>query len=85
MMMFAIRILFLSFLLLFVMILPKKLGELMDFKETLLLPTTSFAMRGDLAKNEPTKYNAWYSDNNCFDRQLQLTNLINHPAVVAWW
>jgi isoleucyl-tRNA synthetase len=32
----------------------------MDFKDTLLLPTTSFAMRGNLINNEPKKYNSWY-------------------------
>ena len=32
----------------------------MDFKDTLLLPTTSFAMRGNLINNEPKKYSSWY-------------------------
>ena len=32
----------------------------MDFKDTLLLPTTSFAMRGNLLNNEPKKYSSWY-------------------------
>ncbi len=31
----------------------------MDYKETLLLPTTSFAMRGNLINNEPKRYSAW--------------------------
>jgi len=31
----------------------------MDYKETLLLPTTDFAMRGNLINNEPTRYAAW--------------------------
>ncbi len=31
----------------------------MDYKDTLLLPTTSFAMRGNLPNNEPKKYAAW--------------------------
>jgi len=35
----------------------------MDFKDTLLLPSTSFAMRGDLAKNEPIRYKAWQDAN----------------------
>ncbi len=34
----------------------------MDFKDTLLLPATTFAMRGDLAKNEPLKYTKWQSE-----------------------
>ena len=31
----------------------------MDYKETLLLPTTNFAMRGNLINNEPLRYAAW--------------------------
>jgi isoleucyl-tRNA synthetase len=31
----------------------------MDYKETLLLPTTSFAMRGNLINNEPKRYSSW--------------------------
>ncbi len=31
----------------------------MDYKETLLLPTTEFAMRGNLINNEPLRYAAW--------------------------
>lgn len=31
----------------------------MDYKETLLLPTTAFAMRGNLINNEPLRYAAW--------------------------
>ncbi|WP_373072742.1 isoleucine--tRNA ligase [Sulfurimonas sp.] len=31
----------------------------MDYKETLLLPTTSFAMRGNLIENEPKRYASW--------------------------
>jgi len=31
----------------------------MDYKETLLLPTTTFAMRGNLINNEPKRYAAW--------------------------
>ncbi len=34
----------------------------MDYKETLLLPTTSFAMRGNLINNEPKKYAQWDSE-----------------------
>ena len=32
----------------------------MDYKDTLLLPTTNFAMRGNLVQNEPKRYSAWY-------------------------
>jgi len=34
-------------------------GAEMDYKETLLLPTTTFAMRGNLINNEPKRYAAW--------------------------
>ncbi|MFK5938070.1 MAG: isoleucine--tRNA ligase [Sulfurimonas sp.] len=32
----------------------------MDYKDTLLLPTTAFAMRGNLINNEPKRYASWY-------------------------
>jgi len=35
----------------------------MDYKETLLLPKTSFPMRGNLPQNEPKRYNKWFSEN----------------------
>ena len=31
----------------------------MDYKDTLLLPTTDFAMRGNLINNEPQRYASW--------------------------
>ena len=31
----------------------------MDYKDTLLLPTTEFAMRGNLINNEPKRYASW--------------------------
>ena len=31
----------------------------MDYKDTLLLPTTDFAMRGNLINNEPKRYATW--------------------------
>ncbi|MCK9455636.1 isoleucine--tRNA ligase [Sulfurimonas sp.] len=31
----------------------------MDYKDTLLLPTTNFAMRGNLINNEPIRYASW--------------------------
>ncbi|MBU1657521.1 isoleucine--tRNA ligase [bacterium] len=34
----------------------------MDYKDTLLLPTTNFAMRGNLTQNEPIRYSAWYEN-----------------------
>ncbi|MEA1917369.1 MAG: isoleucine--tRNA ligase [Campylobacterota bacterium] len=32
----------------------------MDYKETLLLPNTTFPMRGNLIQNEPIRYNKWF-------------------------
>ena len=32
----------------------------MDYKDTLLLPTTNFAMRGNLIQNEPKRYAKWF-------------------------
>jgi len=32
----------------------------MDYKETLLLPTTTFPMRGNLTQNEPKRYAKWF-------------------------
>ncbi|MHC3995509.1 isoleucine--tRNA ligase [Thiomicrolovo sp. ZZH C-3] len=32
----------------------------MDYKATLLLPTTDFAMRGNLVQNEPKRYAEWF-------------------------
>jgi len=34
----------------------------MDYKDTLLLPTTSFSMRGNLVKNEPVRYAKWFEE-----------------------
>jgi len=31
----------------------------MDYKDTLLLPTTKFEMRGNLINNEPKRYASW--------------------------
>ncbi|MEA1956634.1 MAG: isoleucine--tRNA ligase [Campylobacterota bacterium] len=39
----------------------------MDYKETLLLPTTSFAMRGNLINNEPKKYASW-DENKIYEK-----------------
>ena len=35
----------------------------MDYKDTLLLPKTTFPMRGNLPQNEPKRYKKWFSDN----------------------
>ncbi len=39
----------------------------MDYKETLLLPTTNFAMRGNLINNEPIRYADW-DKNKVYDK-----------------
>ncbi|EQB34869.1 isoleucyl-tRNA synthase [Sulfurimonas hongkongensis] len=39
----------------------------MDYKETLLLPTTNFAMRGNLINNEPLRYDAW-DENKVYEK-----------------
>jgi len=39
----------------------------MDYKETLLLPKTTFPMRGNLPKNEPLRYKKW-ADNKVYDK-----------------
>ncbi|MDA3907740.1 MAG: isoleucine--tRNA ligase, partial [Sulfurimonas sp.] len=38
-----------------------------DYKETLLLPTTNFAMRGNLINNEPKRYASW-DENKIYDK-----------------
>ena len=35
----------------------------MDYKETLLLPKTTFPMRGNLPQNEPKRYKKWFEAN----------------------
>ena len=35
----------------------------MNYKETLLLPNTSFAMRANLAECEPKKFKKWFDKN----------------------
>jgi isoleucyl-tRNA synthetase len=41
----------------------KKEKPFMDYKDTLLLPKTTFPMRGNLPQNEPKRYKKWFSDN----------------------
>ena len=42
----------------------------MDYKDTLLLPKTTFPMRGNLPQNEPKKYKKWFSE-NIYERMKQ--------------
>jgi isoleucyl-tRNA synthetase len=39
----------------------------MDYKDTLLLPNTTFPMRGNLPNNEPKKYKEWF-DNDVYEQ-----------------
>lgn len=43
----------------------------MDYKNTLLLPTTNFAMRGNLAQNEPKRYKSW-QDEKIYEKMKRL-------------
>lgn len=49
----------------------------MDYKETLLLPTTDFAMRGNLVQNEPKRYASW-DENKIYNKMK--TNRKNAPS-----
>ena len=40
----------------------------MDYKNTLLLPKTSFAMRGNLTQNEPKRYKIWFEEKNVYEK-----------------
>lgn len=41
-----------------------------DYKNTLILPDTTFPMRGNLPKNEPLVYQRWFSE-NCYQKMRQ--------------
>ncbi|AKT92126.1 isoleucine--tRNA ligase [Campylobacter gracilis] len=40
----------------------------MDYKDTLFLPTTDFAMRGALPQNEPARFRAWYDERKIYEK-----------------
>lgn len=40
----------------------------MDYKDTLLLPNTSFAMRANLAELEPKRFNKWFENNYAYEK-----------------
>ena len=42
----------------------------MDYKDTLLLPKTTFPMRGNLPQSEPKRYKKWFSS-NIYERMKQ--------------
>jgi len=45
----------------------------MDYKDTLLLPKTTFPMRGNLPQNEPKRYKKWF-DENIYEKMKQNRN-----------
>ncbi len=51
-----------------------------DYKDTLLMPKTDFPMRGNLGKNEPSRY-AFWEENNIYQARLEL-NKDNEPFVL---
>ncbi|MCD8213927.1 MAG: isoleucine--tRNA ligase [Campylobacter sp.] len=40
----------------------------MDYKETLLLPSTEFPMRGNLPQNEPQRLKSWYAERKIYEK-----------------
>ncbi|WP_299086077.1 isoleucine--tRNA ligase [uncultured Campylobacter sp.] len=40
----------------------------MNYKDTLFLPTTDFAMRGALPQNEPARFKAWYDERKIYEK-----------------
>ncbi len=40
----------------------------MDYKDTLLLPKTTFAMRGNLPQNEPKRYQKWFGEDKIYQQ-----------------
>ena len=43
----------------------------MDYKDTLLLPTTNFQMRGNLPENEPKRYQEWFGSRNVYAKMKE--------------
>ncbi|MCR6570750.1 isoleucine--tRNA ligase [Campylobacter insulaenigrae] len=43
----------------------------MDYKDTLLLPNTTFAMRANLAELEPKRFDKWFKNNYAYDKMKQ--------------
>ena len=40
----------------------------MDYKDTLFLPKTDFAMRGNLPANEPKRLKSWYEERKVYEK-----------------
>ncbi|EAK6286625.1 isoleucine--tRNA ligase [Campylobacter lari] len=43
----------------------------MDYKDTLLLPNTTFAMRANLAEFEPKRFSKWFENNYAYEKMKQ--------------
>lgn len=43
----------------------------MDYKDTLLLPTTEFPMRGNLPENEPNRLRSWHKERKIYEKMKQ--------------
>ncbi|MDR1977055.1 MAG: class I tRNA ligase family protein, partial [Campylobacteraceae bacterium] len=43
----------------------------MDYKDSLLLPSTLFPMRGNLPENEPKRYKEWFGSRNVYEKMKQ--------------
>ncbi len=43
----------------------------MDYKDTLLLPKTTFAMRGNLPQNEPKRYKNWFEEKKVYQKMIK--------------
>ncbi len=43
----------------------------MNYKDTLLLPNTTFPMRGNLPQNEPKRYSEWFEKRDVYTKMLE--------------
>ncbi len=43
----------------------------MDYKDTLLLPKTTFAMRGNLPRNESKRYKSWFEEKKVYQKMIK--------------
>ncbi len=43
----------------------------MDYKDTLLLPNTTFAMRANLAELESKRFDKWFENNYAYNKMKQ--------------
>ena len=43
----------------------------MDYKDSLLLPKTSYPMRGNLPQNEPKRYKSWFEERDVYSKMVK--------------